>query len=227
MYTINWLDRQSPGQMQRIAEFLDQIEGTCQGSCNRESLMAAFASCMTELSNREKLTGGVLEAWMRNFLPSAKLDESIKNNLKKVAEHFNQILSRLNLLSSDSSYLNGIVDCIWFIEYQTDLPKAKVSLAQLLAAGIAERCHRPIPIFPSQQDKEHELALKNKDTLKEYLRDIIRHSVYGMENEGVPLKEIERDGMNSIYTSPAGEKLIVQWHDLYQDEWKEFLKRSA
>ncbi len=229
MIDNNWLQFQSPVQLQRLESFLQNESATGTRNKNNGQLLADDRfndiSVGMELFERQaKLTGENLATWLICFVPLNDLDEQTRTYFNKIAEACNAILLGLTPMSSDKAILKAMSGCLWAVERESDLALGKRVLAHILAAGVAVRCRRPIPIFSEAMQEEYDLSLESKDAVNIFLRKVMRESVYGPSGE--LYQAIEHDGFNSTYEGPKGEKLIVQWHDLYEDERTTFLNQK-
>ena len=230
MINNNWINFQSPAQIQRLENFLKNEKGIDAGIKNNGQLLKSghfndFISCMEQFDRQAKLTGEDLATWLTRFVPLDQFDEQSKALFNKIAEKCNETLLGLSPMSSDKAILKAMSECIWTIERESDLAQGKHALAHILAAGVAERCHLAFfPIFSEAMQKEYDAALENKEALDDFLRKIMRDCVYGPSGE--LYQAIEHDGLNSTYENPNGDKLIVQWHALYEDDWKTFLNQN-
>lgn len=226
MLEMNWINEPAHAKMQRAQKFLeeseklsgitptDDIDGQDQSPEKRH--LKALISCISKFYDQQKLTGEDLETWIRCFAPQAEIDGAKRETLAKIATTCNQFLAGVTPMSSDKVILKAMCNCIWSVESEKDLPLGKHRLARLLAAGVAERGQRPIPIFPGSNQREYSMAIEDKKHLYDYLRKILRSSIYGPTGE--PLRALNHEGYNSTYIDSKGEKLMVQWHELYQED---------
>jgi hypothetical protein len=187
----------------------------------KDARFGDIISCMQQFERQAPLTGENLATWLISFVPLNDLDEQTRDSFSKIAEACNENLLGLTPMSSDKAILKAMSKCIWTVERESNITQGKHVLAHILAAGVAVRCRRPIPIFTESMQAEYIAALESKEALNKFLRSVIRDCVYGPSGELYQV--IEHDGLNSTYLDPNGEKLIVQWHDLYEDEWTTFL----
>jgi len=216
MNVSNWIQSQTVERKLRMAEFVqesDKLSGLTP-SDNEKGHFTALASCLSQFEERAMLTEKQLETWLLCIVPNVQIDEQTRMTLKKVADSCNVIFTELSPMSPENELLHAMSEGIWVIEQQTDLHEEKRLLGRLLAAGVAERCHHPIPIFYESMKKDYNSALRSRNNLSDFLSKIIRESVYN--NAGELMKEVQRNGTNSTYIDPHGEKCIVQWHKLYE-----------
>lgn len=214
MFSNNSLNIQNPNQMEWISKLAQETELLSEDLSNpmqisHKKYSEEFISFISKF-NENELSAKQLERWLKNFI-FIEEEDRFKTELELIAKKCNKKLTGLTALSPPKLIVKAIQDCILAVE-QSNLPEGKYHLEWIIAAGVADRCHFPIPMF---KKNEYISALGNEESLYNYLCQILRKSIYSPS--GIFFHAIDHEGYNSTYVDSQGKKVVVQWHNLYEN----------